>query len=519
MFLLERAGQPYASICKSGQVEPEPDRTRFFFVPFVCFVVPEQIISTKTGKLHPMATLTFLGAVGEVTGSRYLIEAEGSTLLLECGLHQGGAEADKANRTSLARLARQVDAVILSHGHLDHSGLVPKLVRDGYRGPVYCTPGTLDLLRIMWKDAAFVMSKDVEWENKRRRRADRRLLEPLFEEADVDRALALCEKVPYNRIESLAGDARLEFHDAGHILGSAIVGLTLPSGGRERRLVFSGDLGNPDSVLMHDPARLEEADVVLMESTYGDRDHRPMEDTIEELAGILEQAHADGGNVLIPAFAVGRTQEVLYHLSMLYHAGRLRQQKVFLDSPMAIEVTELYARRRETLDPDDVARLERNGNGVLVESLPPLQFSRSVEDSMAINRIHGGAIIIAGAGMCNGGRIRHHLKYNLWRQDAHVIFVGFQAAGTLGRRLVDGAHKVKLLGSEIAVKASIHTLGGFSAHAGQSQLLAWAAGFRNHPAFHLVHGEPAAQQSLADALRRRHGIKANIPGARDQVEL
>ena len=466
-----------------------------------------------------MATLTFLGAVGEVTGSRYLIETDDATLLLECGLHQGNAQADKANRASLRKLARQVDAVILSHGHLDHSGLVPKLVRDGYRGPVFCTPGTRDLLRVMWKDAAFVMGKDVEWENKWRRRADRPLLEPLYEEDDVDTALELSEPVRYNRVHALPGDARLEFHDAGHILGSAIVDLTVPSGGRDRRLLFSGDLGNPDSVLMHDPARLEHADVVLLESTYGDRDHRPMAETIEELAGILEQAYADGGNVLIPAFAVGRTQEILYHLSTLHHQGRLHHQKIFLDSPMAIQVTELYARRREALNEEDLTRLERAANGGPADYLPPLQFSRTVEDSMAINRIHGGAIIIAGAGMCNGGRIRHHLKYNLWRQDAHVVFVGFQAAGTLGRSLVDGVKRVKLLGSEVAVKASIHTLGGFSAHAGQTQLLEWAAAFRDRPAFHLVHGEPEAQQALAEALKAQLGIDAGIPGHGDVIKL
>jgi metallo-beta-lactamase family protein len=363
------------------------------------------------------------------------------------------------------------------------------------------------------------MAKDIEWENKWRRRADKRLLEPIYEEADVDRALNLCEAVPYKRLQQIKGGVGLMYHDAGHILGSAIVELTIPSGGRERRLVFSGDLGNPDSVLMHDPTRLEHADRVLMESTYGNRNHRPMADTIEELAGILEKAHADGGNVLIPAFAVGRTQEVLYHLSLLYQAGRLKHQKVFLDSPMAIEVTELYARRRKSLDPEDLERLEQNGNGGLAEALPPLQFSRSVEDSMAINRIHGGAIIIAGSGMCTGGRIRHHLKYNLWRQDAHLIIVGFQAAGTLGRRLVDGVEKVKLLGSEVAVKASIHTLGGFSAHAGQAQLLDWAAAFRDRPVFHLVHGEPEAQQALAKALKQHHGIDANIPGPGDSVEL
>lgn len=466
-----------------------------------------------------MATLTFLGAVGEVTGSRYLIETDDATLLLECGLHQGGAEADRANRASLTKLARSVDAVILSHAHLDHSGLVPKLARDGYRGPVWCTPGTRDLLSIMWKDAAFVMAKDVEWENKWRRRADKPLLTPLYEEDDVDAALDLCRTVDYGHVEALPGGVSVRFHDAGHILGSAIVDLVVPSGGRDRHVVFSGDLGNPDSVLMHDPARLEDADVVLMESTYGNRDHRPLKETLDELAGILEQAHADGGNVLIPAFAVGRTQEVLYHLGILHQTGHLKHQKIFLDSPMAIQVTELYARRSKDLNPEDLARLGYSARGDNAQVLPPLHVSRTVEDSMAINRIHGGAIIIAGSGMCNGGRIRHHLKYNLWRQDAHVVIVGFQAAGTLGRQLVDGADRVRLLGSDIAVKASIHTLGGFSAHAGQARLLEWAAAFRDRPPFYLVHGEPGAQETLKAVLKERHGIDAAIPGHGDVIEL
>lgn len=469
-----------------------------------------------------MSTLTFQGAVGEVTGSRYLIEVDSNDrshlLMLECGLHQGGPEADRANAEPFGRLARRVEAVVLSHGHLDHAGLLPKLVREGYQGPIHCTRDTLDLLEIMLTDAAFVMAKDIEWENKWRRRADKPLVEPLYDQDDVERTLAQCRAHGYGQPVTLPGETLLVFRDAGHILGSAIVELSVPSGGRQRRLVFSGDLGNPSSVLMEAPQRVEGADVVLMESTYGDRDHRPLQETIDEFAQVLEDAYEAGGNVLIPAFAVGRTQEVLYHLSMLHHTGRLRQRLVFLDSPMAIRVTELYNRKRKSLNRDDLKVLNVAAQGDPSQYLPGLRLTRTVEESMAINRIHGGAIIIAGSGMCNGGRILHHLRYNLARPSTRVVIVGFQAAGTLGRQLVDGAERVKVLGDELAVKAKIHTIGGFSAHAGQSQLLGWAAGFRDRPRFFLVHGEPGAQQALKAALAEQQ-IEAEVPAFGDQVVL
>lgn len=466
-----------------------------------------------------MSQLTFFGATGEVTGSRYLLETADARVLLECGLWQGGARVERRNRASLKKLTRKLDAVVLSHGHLDHAGLLPKLVRDGFRGPIYCSRGTRELLAIMLRDAAHVMAKDIEWENRRRERADRKLLTPIYDIDDVDAALALCEPLRLGSVERIAPGVQLTLHDAGHILGSAIVELMIEGGGRRRHLVFSGDLGNPGSVLMNEPTRLEHADVVLLESTYGNRDHRPLDATLDELADILARANRDGGNVLIPAFAVGRTQEILYHLGMLHHAGRLPQQKVFLDSPMAIEVTRLYDRLSHLLDAEDLATLRTAGGPDLSQALPQLVLTEDVEASMAINRIRGGAIIIAGAGMCSGGRIRHHLKYNLWRQQNHLLFVGFQAAGTLGRMLVDGAKKVKLFGEEIAVKAEVHTLGGFSAHAGQSQLLDWAAAFRNRPVFHLVHGEAEVREALARALLARHGIDARLPEPGETVMI
>lgn len=469
-----------------------------------------------------MSKLTFQGAVGEVTGSRYLIEVEGGErtyrLLLECGLHQGGKEADEANALSFGALAGQLDAVVISHGHLDHAGLLPKLVREGYSGPIYCTRGTRDLLEIMLEDAAFIQAKDVEWENKWRKCSGKPEVEPLYELVDVERTLKLCASQGYGQPIELPGGVTLIFRDAGHILGSAIVELAIPSGGQEKRLVFSGDLGNPDSVLMKEPTRLHEADVVLMESTYGDRDHRPLEETLEEFAHVLDEAHASGGNVLIPAFSVGRTQEILYHLSVLYHEGRLRQQMVFLDSPMAIKVTELYHRARKCLDAEDLKVLNIAASGDTSRYLPILRMTRTVEESMAINRIHGGAIIIAGAGMCTGGRIVHHFRYNLEKSNTRLVIVGFQAAGTLGRQLVDGAERVRVLGQDLAVKAKVHTIGGFSAHAGQNQLIGWAGAFRDKPRFFLVHGEPEAQEMLQSALAVS-GIEAEIPAFGDCVEL
>ncbi|MBD3898137.1 MBL fold metallo-hydrolase [Halomonas sp. ML-15] len=469
-----------------------------------------------------MASLTFLGAVGEVTGSRYLLEYYGAgrehRWLLECGLHQGGPDADRANTEPFGKLASELDGVVLSHGHLDHAGLLPKLVREGFNGPIHCASDTAELLDIMLRDAAFVMAKDIEWDNRWRRKAGKPLLEPLYELDDVERTLTLCVPHDYGQMVSLGGDASLVFRDAGHILGSAIVELGVPAGGRQRRLVFSGDLGNSESVLMHPAEKLRDADVVLMESTYGDRNHRPLSETLEEFAEILEEAHAAGGNVLIPAFAVGRTQEVLYHLSALYHQGRLKQQRIFLDSPMAIRVTELYARKKAALNRDDLKVLNVAAQGDPSQYLPGLRLTRTMEESMAINRIHGGAIIIAGAGMCNGGRILHHFRYNLAKPSTRVVIVGFQAAGTLGRALVDGAERVKVLGEELTVKARIHTLGGFSAHAGQRELIGWIGAFRNTPRVYLVHGEPGAQQQLQAALVDS-GIRAEVPTYGDCITL
>lgn len=458
-----------------------------------------------------MAKLTFYGATEGVTGSCYLLETEQATILLECGLFQGSREEEKANEEPFPFNAGKLDAVVLSHAHLDHSGRLPKLVADGYGGPVYMTYPTCELLEIMLKDAAFLEQRDAEWENKRRRRAGKAEIEPLYTMEDVEATLAICDGLPYGRRHQVADGIEICYRDAGHILGSAIVELFVTEDGAEKKVVFSGDLGNSCAALLRDPETIKEAEILLLESTYGDRDHRPMDETLEEFETILKEASENGGNILIPSFAVGRTQEIIFRLGELYQKGKLKHQAVFLDSPMAIATTEVYHRYQDVFNSEDAATLRQGKSGSLHTFLPILRYSRTTEESMALNMIQEGAIIIAGSGMCTGGRIRHHFKHNLWRRNAHVIIVGYQAIGTPGRALVDGAKTFRMGGEEVAVHAAIHTLGGFSAHASQSQLLDWVKVFRKpHPRLYLIHGEPEAKTALRKRLTHE-GWSADIP--------
>lgn len=455
--------------------------------------------------------VTFYGAARTVTGSCHLVEANGMRILLDCGLQQGDDSEKRQAETAFPFdfQPATIDAVILSHGHLDHSGMLPRLVNEGFRGPIYCTPGTRNLLTIMLMDSLNLYLKDLEYENIRRARAGRKLLKPLYEERDVRRVLELCECCDYCQHRNIGDGLTLSLHDAGHILGSSIVELKMSQGSQTRTLVFSGDLGNDATSLMNDPQPLEHADLVMMEGTYGNRNHRSFADTMAEFEDILQQAQRERGNILIPSFAVGRTQELIFQLGKLYHHGKLKNWAVFLDSPMGSAVTDIYSHSLHRLDPDDVALLKQYKSRSLTDFLPCLSVTASVEDSMAINRITSGAIIIAGSGMCTGGRIRHHFKHRLWHNNTHVIFTGFQARGTLGRILVNRPRTVKLFGQTIAVKAQIHTLGGFSAHADQRQLLDWATQFRNRPPFVLVHGEDEALDTLQNELAR-HGIHSSI---------
>lgn len=466
-----------------------------------------------------MASVTFVGAAQEVTGSCYLLDTGSRKFLLDCGIRQGGDDVGHLNKARFPFQPESIHAVLLSHAHLDHSGMLPRLVHEGFAGPIFCTPATRNQLAVMLEDAVGLYLRDLEWENRQRQRGGKDELLPQYTMEDVARVLELCEPVEYGVCHKIAGDVELCFHDAGHILGSAIVEVKVGGNSNKRTLVFSGDLGANDTVLMTEPAKLETADVVLMEGTYGNRNHRPRDETIEELAQVLADAWKEGGNVLIPAFAVGRTQDLLFTLGLLHHEGRLDRWQIFLDSPMAIEVTRIYDQWFDHLDRHDISLMRRHRGKTLEAFLPGLRLTSSVEESMAINRIARGAIVIAGSGMCSGGRIRHHLKQRLWKKDTRLVFVGFQARGTLGRALVDGARSVRMFGQHYAVNAQVHTLGGFSAHAGQDELVAWAANFCNKPRFNLVHGEPEALQALAERLWREKRIAAEIPVAGMTITL
>ncbi len=467
-----------------------------------------------------MALLSFLGAIQQVTGSCYLIESrDGAKVLLECGMRQGRREEEEGNRAPFPFDPLGLDAVVISHAHIDHSGLLPKLAGAGYRGPIFATDASCELMELMLLDAAQIQEKDTEWENKWRARLGKPPLSPLYTTEDAEQALKQRRPQAYGEPIEVAKGVQVTFHDAGHILGSAIVELQVQDHHLTRRLVFSGDLGNTCSPLMHAPTTLDRADLVLLESTYGDRDHRNSDDTLDELAEVLQQAHRDGGNVLIPAFAVGRTQDLIYYLGRFYQEGRLPQQAVFLDSPMAIRANAIYSRFQHLFDPDDHAAIADKPARRIEDWLPILRCTPTPEESMAINRVKSGAIIIAGSGMCTGGRIAHHFKHNLWRENCHVVFPGFQARGTPGRAIVDGASTVKMLHQRIAVKAQIHTLGGFSAHAGQSQLLDWVSHFDHHPELYLVHGELEKMQVLQQALRERLNWIASIPEPGEQIAI
>ena len=466
-----------------------------------------------------MALLSFLGAIQQVTGSCYLIETHGGVrVLLDCGMRQGRREEEAGNRAGFSFDPQTLDAVVLSHAHIDHSGLLPKLVAAGFKGPIHVTEATGKLVELMLLDSANIQEKDAEWENRWRARLGKPAIKPLYTRVDTERMLAQRQPHAYGEAFEAAPGVSVSFFDAGHILGSAIVQVDVEDFGSTRRLVFSGDLGNACSPLMHAPTPLSEADVLLMESTYGDRDHRDHQATIEELAEILQQAHRDGGNVLMPSFAVGRTQDLIYYLGLLYHQGRVPQQVVFLDSPMAIGANAIYSLFQEQLEIQP--GIPGDDNRQRIETwLPIFKATPTAEESMAINRFKSGAIIIAGSGMCNGGRILHHFKHNLWREECHLIIPGFQASGTLGRAIVDGAKTVKLMHQRIAVKAQVHTLGGFSAHAGQSQLIEWASQFKTRPELYLVHGELDKMHALQEALRDRLDWQANIPEPGDRIAL
>lgn len=466
-----------------------------------------------------MATLTFIGGTGQVTGSCYLLETTNARILLDCGLFQGNKTTEAQNLEDFPFDPARIDAVVLSHAHLDHCGRLPKLAREGFTGSVYLTAASFHLLDLILYDSAHLLLKDTEWENKRRERAGKKPLEPLYTAEDVENLLTYREPIPYHIPTEIIPGITLCFHEAGHIIGSSIVELKINTPQGIKTLVFSGDLGNSTAPLLRDPDILQDADILLLESTYGDRDHKPLLHTLDEFKGILLEASKNNGNVIIPAFAVGRTQDLIYWLGKLWRSGDIPQQQIYLDSPMAISASKIYAENTNLFNLDDPEFTQVAPLGWQAW-LPNLVYSETAEESMAINRIVGGAIVIAGSGMCTGGRIRHHLKYNLWRHNAHIIIAGYQAEGTLGRMMVDGQKShLKILGTDVLVAAKVHTLGALSAHADQSQLLNWASQFNlPKPKLYLVHGEKNALLSLQTCFQRTDW-RANIPTPGEKITL
>jgi metallo-beta-lactamase family protein len=468
--------------------------------------------------------LTFLGAAGEVTGSCYLVETGEIKFLIDCGMFQGGGFGRPAGRRrnrSFDFDPREIAFVLLSHAHIDHSGLIPRLVAQGFRGAVYCTRATADLLGVMLPDSGHVQEKEAQYASRGSAEAA-----PLYTVREAERSLAHRVPVEYGAEAAPHESVRCVFHDAGHILGSAILEIRLRAGGREARLVFSGDLGQPGHPIVKDPARIEHADVLLVESTYGDRSHKSLVQTLDEFAYALNDTLASRkGNVVIPAFAVGRTQDILYFVSELARQGRVGALQVFVDSPMALAATRITLEHPELHDRETALLAEwltsgKSPAGAKGRAGPKIRFTERVEDSMRINAIRSGAVIISASGMCEGGRIRHHLKYNLPRRECAIVFVGFQAAGTLGRRIVDGAKSVRLFGEPCPVRAKVFTIGGLSAHADQGALLGWLGGFRKPPRrTWVVHGEPIAAQTLRGEIERRLRWRAAVPEYRQTVDL
>jgi metallo-beta-lactamase family protein len=463
--------------------------------------------------------VTVLGAAREVTGSCYLVEAGGCRFLVDCGLFQGGREGQARNRQAFAFEPRALDFVIVTHAHLDHSGLLPRLQLQGYTGPIYVTPATADLLAILLPDSGHLQEMEAEraaynhlggnGKNHNHLNHNEPFV-PLYSVADARATLRLLRPVGYDAMTRPHPAVQFRLREAGHILGSAIAEIWLTQGSTRRKLVFSGDLGQPGRPILRDPALIENADALFIESTYGDRDHKDLDSTLRELEEVVNRTlHETRGNVIIPAFAVGRTQELIYYFHDLTRLGRFRDLTVYVDSPMATAATQVTWNHMELFD-KEARRLTEwlRHNHTRIK----LRFVETMEESRALNAVESGLVVISASGMCDGGRIKYHLKYNLPRPASSVLITGFQAQGTLGRRLVDGASRVRIFGEELAVRARVHTLGGFSAHADQTALTAWLRGFRVPPGrTFVVHGEEGAALAFAAHVERELGWTVTVP--------
>lgn len=461
--------------------------------------------------------ITILGAAGgEVTGSCYLVETKSARILVDCGLFQGGKRAETLNRPPVP-LNRNLDAVVITHGHLDHTGRLPLLAKVGYTGPVYATPATIEMSALILRDSAHIQEADAERINRKRQRAGEPPLEPLYTGTQAEAIIQCFKPVPYQQPVAVAPGIQAIWAEAGHMLGSASIQLIIDDERKSKRVVFSGDLGPKGAPILKDYEPFQRADLVFLESTYGDRDHQPFDKTVDEFIGIVKDAVNTRGKILVPTFAVGRAQLLMTLLSQMFRKKQVKPFPIFLDSPMAIKATQIYAQHKELFDDEMLQYLAQKP---MRDDLKTLQMCATAEESKKINDQPGPCLVMAGAGMCNAGRILHHLKANLWKPETHVVIVGYQGDGSLGRRLVDGEKLVSIFGEKIAVKAQVHTLGGFSAHAGQTDLLAWFNVIASsQPRVMLTHGENEPRKILAGLIQQRYKLKPLLPDLNEVVEL
>jgi metallo-beta-lactamase family protein len=457
--------------------------------------------------------LQFLGGVRTVTGSCYYLEGRNFRVLVECGMFQG-QDADVVNTRPFAFDPAAIDCLFLTHSHLDHVGLVPRLVKEGFSGKIIATSATADIAELILYDSAHIQEADTVWQNRKAMRSGLEIKEPLYLPQDVDRVLPLFQRKQYGKIEQLCEGVRYRFVNAGHILGASTLELWYRDGDGKRKIAFSGDIGKKNSPIVNDPVFVEETDYLTIESTYGNRKHKGMQESIDELVTIIKTTFRKGGNVIIPSFALGRTQDLLFILNKLVKEGRLFKINVFIDSPLGEGITKVYAAHPEYFDEEARQLFNIDSRDAI-----RIHFTRKTEESMALNRKKKEAIIISSSGMCEGGRVRHHLKHNLWRRESSIVFVGYQAEGTLGRQIVDGAKTVEVLGENIVVRAGIHTLGGFSAHADQDELLGWLCCFKKPPEIFIVHGEEQASLDFQEALKKRFRYVSHVPRVGDTFEI
>ena len=463
--------------------------------------------------------LGFYGAARNVTGSRYYLEANGNKFLVDCGLYQERFLKDR-NWDPFPIPPNTLDAVLLTHAHIDHCGLLPKLVREGFRGRIYCTDATADIAKIMLTDSARLQEEDAQFKKKRHEKEGRKGAHPevpLYTVKDAEACYPLFSPVPYGKTLRLADGFEAVFHDAGHVLGSSNLMFKIDRNGESRKILFSGDVGRRNRPILRDPTLFKEADYIIVESTYGDRLHEDGDKIADELAEVINSTVKAGGNIVVPSFALERSQEILYYMNELLAANRIPHIMVFFDSPMAVSITEIFEGHLELFDKEAKAII-RSGKSPF--SFPGLTRVSTTDESKAINQISGSIMIIAGSGMCNGGRIKHHLVSNISRPESTILFVGYQAVGTLGRQIVDGATTVRILGKKYKVKAKIVQMNGFSAHADKNELFHWLSAIKNQPrGVFVVHGEEEVSTGFADYLKDKLGWNVSVPQYKDEVIL